>query len=104
MTETAPVYLVGNYEVTNPDSLTEYVQKSTPIVQRHGGRMLGFDPATAPLEGKALPLLAVFEFPSMKNAQEFYNSPDYAELIPLRQQATNGGFLALIQGPFQANG
>ena len=41
--------------------------------------------------------VVVLEFPSMEKLRAFYDSPDYASLIALRQSAADGT-VALVEG------
>ena len=51
-----------------------------------------------PKEGGWTPKrIVVLEFPSMAQAQKWYDSPEYAPLIKLRQKASKGK-LILVEG------
>jgi len=48
------------------------------------------------LEGQAAPQRqVVLEFPDMAHLKAFYGSPDYQELIAIRQGASRGTLLAI---------
>jgi uncharacterized protein (DUF1330 family) len=40
----------------------------------------------------------ILEFPSYEQAQAWYRSPEYQEIIPLRQQHGRNGALILVDG------
>ena len=77
----------------------EYAPKTTVLVQNHGGKFIVRRGAKESLEGDGkLPLnILVLEFPSMEKAKAWYNDPDYAPLIKLRQSGSNAE-LVLVEG------
>lgn len=93
-----PGYLVGNFMVTDPLLMAEYGKKATPLVQKYGGVMALMNQSLSPVEGEAQPVLVIIRFPSLKDAEDFHQGPDYAPLKDLRIKATTGGFLALVSG------
>ncbi len=70
------------------------------LVAKHGGRFLvRLDSAAEPLEGDP-PLktgMVAIEFPSMDHARAWYNDPEYAPLIKLRQTGSKLD-LVLVEG------
>ena len=68
------------------------------MIARFGGRYLVRGGAVTPVEGKpVLERVVVLEFPTMEGLKAFYHSPDYAPLIALRQEASDGD-VALVEG------
>ncbi len=98
MKKPAPAYLVGNYRVQDSALLGSYAAKATPIVQRHGGKIIAFNQNVSAAEGPAQPVFILIEFPSLADAQGFYNDPEYAPVKPLRLQATTNGMLFITEG------
>ncbi|MEX3776563.1 DUF1330 domain-containing protein [Pseudomonas sp. MYb118] len=98
MTAEQPGYLVGNFTVIDPQLMAEYSQKATPLVQKYGGVVEIMASGLNPVEGEAQPVFVVIRFPSLKDATDFYQAPDYAPIKELRIKATTGGFLSLISG------
>jgi uncharacterized protein (DUF1330 family) len=98
MAKETPAYCVGNFVITNEELLAEYSKQAMPIVQNYGGRAITSDRNVTKLEGEPESVLVILEFPSMKAAEEFYYSPEYAAVKQLRIDATAGGFLALSKG------
>lgn len=95
----APGYLIANFDITDEVGYAAYLQAARTITPRFGGRVVVFDPATAPVEGEAGAIFVIVEFPSLADARRFYDSPDYVAARPLRQNATRGRFLILTEGP-----
>lgn len=83
-------YVLGTIEeIHNPALLQEYVNRFLPILQRHGGTILAVDDAVHTQEGKWPYVRTVlFAFPSAKQAQEWYHSPEYQEIAILRNMAS----------------
>jgi uncharacterized protein (DUF1330 family) len=69
----------------------EYIPKTAALVAKHGGKPLiggNTTPRLLPLEGVQVqpPLgVVILEFPSLEQAQEWHDDPDYAALKQLRQ-------------------
>ena len=93
-----PAYLIANIRVKDPAKFAAYRDQVTPMIARFGGRYLIRGDAVTPVEGKpGLERVVVLEFPSMDALKTFYHSPDYAPLIALRQEASDGD-VALVEG------
>lgn len=93
-----PGYLIANLEVTDPAGFEQYRQKVTPLIAQFGGRYIVRGGELDRKEGN-LPLkrLVVLEFPSLDAARRFYDSPEYAPLIKIRQASTKSD-LVLVDG------
>lgn len=98
MAQDPPAYCVANFVITDEASFAAYIRQATPIMRKYGGRVVASDRNVVGLEGDPKSILVIIEFPSMKTAKEFYHSPDYAVVKPMRLSATEGGFLLLSEG------
>jgi uncharacterized protein (DUF1330 family) len=84
-------YLVGELEVHDPNGYQHYASRSRAVVERHGGRYIARGGATLQLEGNPPEKrIVLVEFPSVGAAETFYASPEYQELVPIRQAAAKG--------------
>ena len=83
-----PAYVIAHVEVTDPEPFGRYAERVTAVTESFGGRYLFAGPGVEVLEGE-FPGNghAIIEFPSREDALRWYNSPEYGELIPLRQAA-----------------
>ena len=82
------VYVIVNVRVTDSARYEEYRGKVPATIARYGGRYLARGGAVEALEGDWQPeRLVVLEFESMERFREWYDSPDYAPLKQLRQEA-----------------
>jgi uncharacterized protein (DUF1330 family) len=92
-------YAIGRLEMRDPSWAQEYGPKTAALVQKYGGKYLVRGGAMERLEGAgSLPsVMVVLEFPSMAQAKAWYNDPDYAPLIKLRQTGSSLDFV-LVEG------
>jgi uncharacterized protein (DUF1330 family) len=92
-------YAIGRLDMRNPSWVQEYGPKTAALVAKHGGKYLVRGGAMERLEGSGtLPsLIVVLEFPSMAQAKAWYNDPEYAPLITLRQTGSDLDFI-LVEG------
>ena len=91
-------YLIANLRVKDPARFAEYREQVTPMIERFGGRYLIRGGAVTAVEGDpGLQRVVVLEFPDMAALRRFYDSPDYAPLIALRQSAADGD-VAIVEG------
>ncbi len=91
-------YLVAHLNVTDPDAFEKYRAAVPEVIARFGGRYLVRGGAVEPLEGEwRVPRLVIIAFDSMAQAKRFYHSPDYQEILPLRQAAAQGE-VVLVEG------
>ena len=80
-------YLIIEGTVTKPDNWDDYRKAVVPLIGRFGGRHLNQPGGVKLLEGSHDWIVALFEFPTMKALEEFWNSPDYVPVKALRQGA-----------------
>ena len=94
-----PAYLVGGVDVSDPAWVAEYGPKVEALVEKHGGRYLVRGGEMDVVEGTtpAARVMVVIEFPSLENARAWYNDPDYAPLIKLRQTGSEAE-IVLVDG------
>jgi uncharacterized protein (DUF1330 family) len=93
-----PAYIVGLVEVTDPESYNRYRARTPEVIAQYGGHFVirGGEPQV--LEGDwPAPRVVVIAFPDEAAARRFYESPEYQEIVPIRQGASNGT-LALLPG------
>src|ERR1700757_4621045 len=82
-----PAYVVAEVEVTDPAGFQLYAGKVPPtLAPYHGRTLVRGKPETregAPLNGN----LVVLAFDNLDDAEHWYSSPAYSELIPTRQRS-----------------
>jgi uncharacterized protein (DUF1330 family) len=91
-------YVIVEIDVVDQAAYEEYRKQVLAVVTKYGGRFLVRGGKIDPKEGGWTPKrIVVLEFPSMAQAQKWYDSPEYAPLITLRQKASKGK-LILVEG------
>ncbi|MHA1563669.1 MAG: DUF1330 domain-containing protein [Alphaproteobacteria bacterium] len=91
-------YLIADLTVHDPVGVEEYRQRVPAVIAQFGGRYLVRGGAMEVLEGKREPSrIIILEFPDMAALKQFYHSPEYAELIPLRQKTCTTDVL-IVEG------
>ena len=91
-------YAIAEIEVVDPAAYEDYRKQVLAVVTKYGGKFLVRGGKVEPREGGWTPKrIVVLEFPSMAQAQKWYDSTEYAPLIKLRQKASKGK-LILVEG------
>jgi uncharacterized protein (DUF1330 family) len=92
-------YVIGRVKVRDGSWVTEYGPKTAALIEKHGGRFVCRRGKMEKLEGQeGLPdVVVVIEFPSMEKAKAWYNDPDYAPMIKLRQTGSDAE-LMVVEG------
>lgn len=88
----APVYVVFEVEVLDPGSsgYADYRAAVRPMIEQAGGRYLARAAPGTALEGRGTNgVWHLVEFPDARTAQDFWASPEYAALKPLREGAAD---------------
>lgn len=77
----------------------EYIEKAVPIVQRHGGVTVAVDENPMTIEGEVPGgRVVILEFDSKKDAEGFYNDPDYQSLKTWRKQVSESDSIIFEKG------
>ena len=94
-----PAWFVATaYSVSNPAEFEEYQKLAKPTVEQYGGKFIagGFKVEVA--DGNWSPIaLVVAEFENLDRAKEWYHSPEYSAVKPLRLNSTDSA-LILVDG------
>jgi uncharacterized protein (DUF1330 family) len=91
-------YIVAQLKVHDPAMFQRYREAVTPLVDRFGGRYRVRGGELEVLEGDwPLPRLTIIEFQSQDAARLFYESPEYQQILPLRQESARGT-VAIVEG------
>jgi uncharacterized protein (DUF1330 family) len=93
-----PGYVIAEVDVTDPTAFEEYRKQVPATVQKYGGTFLTRGGTVHPLEGGWQPKrLVILEFPSVEQAQRWYDSEEYRGPKALRMKASRGK-LILVEG------
>ena len=83
-----PAYVIANVRVHDPELYREYASRTLEVVGRFGGRFVVRGGAVDVREGDWSPeRLVVLEFADADAARAWYESPDYQELLAIRERA-----------------
>jgi uncharacterized protein (DUF1330 family) len=83
-------YAVAEIEVTDSERFKPYLEGTASVVPQAGGRFLARGNKTFVLAGAPpKPVIAIVEWNSFKEAQAFFASDAYKNLIPSREAGSN---------------
>ena len=83
-------YMIANYEIIDQETYAEYMEAAGPLAPQYGGRIIVFNLDSTGVEGDPQSVMAIAEFPSLADAERFYNSPEYTEARKFRIASTEG--------------
>lgn len=93
-----PAYLFVNIEITDPEKYAEYIKVVPPTLEKFNGKYLVRAGKTVKLEGTYEPKRTVIlQFPSMEQAQAWWNSNEYQVPKAIRQAASKTDMI-LVEG------
>jgi uncharacterized protein (DUF1330 family) len=85
-----PVYLIIDMVIVDQELYAEYVGQVSAVVEKYGGTFLARGGEVFVMAGDWHPKrIVLIEFESLDHVQEFFSSPDYLALAPLREQSTS---------------
>jgi uncharacterized protein (DUF1330 family) len=86
---TTPAYIIAEVEVTDPAVFSEYVAKAGPTLAAYNARLIVRGKPHAKEGPQPVGEIVVVEFDSLADAERWYSTPPYRELIALRQRSAN---------------
>jgi uncharacterized protein (DUF1330 family) len=89
----APGYMIANYTVKDQAGFQKYMEEAGPLAPKFGGKIIVFNLNAEAVEGKPQSVMAIAEFPSVADAESFYNSPEYAAARKFRVASTEGSVI-----------
>jgi uncharacterized protein (DUF1330 family) len=91
-------YVIAIVEMTNAEGYRRYSEQVPATIAKYGGRYLVRGGKTEVREGEwPGPRTVIIEFPSLARALEWYESPEYKPLRPIRQ-ANSRARIAFFEG------
>ena len=88
-----PAYYVGNVqEVKDAEAYKAYAAKVPDTLAPFGGKFIvrGAEPVILDASRKPPGYIVVIQFPSMKALRDWWNSPVYSSVRPIRERLTTG--------------
>ena len=88
-------YVIGDIKITDPDTYAKYAARVPATSEPYGVRYLVRGPDKCEIvEGDWLPeRLVLAEYESLETIKAWYYSPEYSELIKLRQSASTANMI-----------
>ena len=95
-----PAYVIADITITDPAGYEEYKRLTPGSIASFGGRFIARGGQVDVLEGDWAPeRLVILEFPSLEQAQAWYDSPGYQEAKAIRQRTARGRLIVVDGGP-----
>lgn len=91
-----PVYYINSYDITDPETFSQYAPIVRRLLQKYGAEVLASDVNGLSLEGNARQMNAVIKFPSKEAALNCYNDPEYQPAKAIRQKSTSNCTMVLV--------
>ena len=89
-------YLIVRVTVTDMEQYKEYMKLTPAILEQYGGKFIVRGGETVTLEGpEETNRMVIVEFPSVEQAQTFYESPEYQHAIRVRAGAATAQFVVV---------
>jgi uncharacterized protein (DUF1330 family) len=89
-------YLIARIHVTDMEQYQNYIKLTPAIVEQYGGKFIARGGDVITLEGEnETRRVVLLEFPSVEQAQAFYNSDDYQHAITVREGAATAQFIVI---------
>jgi uncharacterized protein (DUF1330 family) len=89
----APGYMIANYTINDAVGFQKYMEEAGPLAPKFGGKIIVFNMDATAVEGTPKKVIAIAEFPSVADAQKFYNSPEYTAARKFRVASTEGSVI-----------
>ena len=88
------VYVIADIKITNDSWVQAYAASVHELVHKHGGKYLSRSANVKTLEGHPLDttLIAIMQFPTAKQAEDFIGDPTYAPMLAARQEGSESRF------------
>jgi uncharacterized protein (DUF1330 family) len=86
-----PAYFIAEVEIFDPSAFQPYAEQFASTLLPFGGRLLSFGSAIVPVEGieKIAARAAIVVFPSAQAGRDWFASPIYRKIAPLRHQSAH---------------
>jgi uncharacterized protein (DUF1330 family) len=83
----APAYYISEFELTDPEGIRPYSAAVESTFTPFGGRYVVRGGKLVSLEGAPAKRVIMIAFPSMEQAQAWYDSPAYRSILPIRHKS-----------------
>ena len=88
--------VIAQIKIEDPEGYKEYLQGFMPIFESYGGRILAATRDTDVVEGMwAYPRTMVMQFPSLQDARDWLDDPEYRALAAIRHRTARTNMVVL---------
>lgn len=91
-------FYISEFEVTDREGIKPYSAQVDATFAPFGGHYAVRGGQTVSLEGEAPKRIVVIAFPSLEQAQAWYDSPAYRAIRPIRHRSANSR-VYIVEGP-----
>tara|TARA_A100001011_G_scaffold363622_1_gene413674 strand:- start:20 stop:313 length:294 start_codon:yes stop_codon:yes gene_type:complete len=91
-------YWVGAVDVKNQIEYKKYTDLAGPALLKAGAKILCRGGKIKNLEGKMINRIVIVEFPSLEDAEKFYNSDEYSSALKYLNLKVCDRFLNIAEG------
>ena len=91
-------YWIGMVDVKDQDEYKKYADLAGSALLKAGAKILSRGGKIKNLEGKMINRVVIVEFPSLKDAEKFYNSDEYASALKYLNSDICDRFLNIAEG------
>jgi uncharacterized protein (DUF1330 family) len=88
-------YMVATFTIHNHNTFQKYVEAGDNLAEKFNGRIIAFDPNPKVVEGKAEAVVALMEFDTVADVENFYYSPEYTAARQFRIDSTTSTIILL---------
>ena len=86
-------YVVVHATKKDDQKFEEYASVAGPSIIANGGEILTRGPSTLLAGSSPHSMMVIAKFPSREEAEKWYNSSEYQEIIPTREKAMDSVFV-----------
>jgi uncharacterized protein (DUF1330 family) len=95
-------YVIADITITDGELFKEYKSKVDSTIEKYNGTFImmakGKEGAIDVIEGDWNPkVLVIIKFESVEQAKKWYNSPEYAEIVDIRNRSSTSNLL-IVEG------
>jgi len=90
-------YIIARIEVTDAEQYVKYASQTVALAEKFGGEFLVKAGTMTQPEGTGPQRHVVIQFQDRQAAERFYNSPEYAEILPIALGASQRD-LVIVDG------
>lgn len=88
-------YWIAHMDVRDPERYKDYIAAGKPAFEKYGAKFIARGGQFTSLEGQARGRNVIIEFPSLQDAVDCYNSPEYQIAAKIRHQIADGEMLVV---------